>query len=72
MNVLFVCVFVCFSFEEGRLGDGLIMWVRTENSKEFEKLRWCRTRDLFRSQFPVTTAEFELRICCIQSSYLTH
>ena len=36
------------------------------------KLRWCRTRDLFRSKIPVTEGEFELRISCIQSSYLTH
>ena len=65
----FICLRVCL-LQFWRRTSG---WrVRTENSKEFEKLRWCRTRDLFRSQFPVTTGEFELRICCIQSSYLTH
>ena len=36
------------------------------------KLRWCRARDLFGSQIPVTTVGFELRIPCIQSRYLTH
>ena len=36
------------------------------------KLRWCRAQDLFRSQIPATTGGFELRISCIQSSYLTH
>ena len=36
------------------------------------KLRWCRARDLFGSQIPVTTGEFELQISCIRSSYLTH
>ena len=36
------------------------------------KLRWCRARDLFGSQIPVTTGGFELRISCIQSSYLTY
>ena len=34
-------------------------------------LRWCRNRDLFESQIPVTTGEFELGITCIRSSYLT-
>ena len=29
-------------------------------------------RDLFGSQVPVTTGGLELRISCIQSSYLTH
>ena len=33
-------------------------------------LRWCRARDLFGSQIPVTTGGFELRITCIRSSYL--
>ena len=36
------------------------------------KLRWCQSRDLFRSQIPVTTGGFQLPVCCIQSSYLTH
>ena len=31
------------------------------------KLRWCRARDLFGSQIPVTTGGFELQISCIQS-----
>ena len=34
-------------------------------------LPWCRARDLFGSQILVTTGEFELRISCIRSSYLT-
>ena len=34
------------------------------------KLRWCRARDLFGSQVPVTIGGFELRISCIQSCYL--
>ena len=28
------------------------------------KLRWCRARDLFGSQIPVTTRGFELQISC--------
>ena len=39
------------------------------NFKPCFKLRWRRARDLFGSQIPVTTGEFELRISCIQSSY---
>ena len=35
------------------------------------KLRWCRVRDLFGLQIPVTTGGFEARISSIQSSYLT-
>ena len=35
-------------------------------------LRWCRAQDLFGSQIPVITGGFELRISCIESSYLTH
>ena len=31
-----------------------------------------QSRDLFRSQIPVTTGGFQLPVCCIQSSYLTH
>ena len=34
-------------------------------------MRWCRARDLFEPQIPVTTRGFELQISCIQSSYLT-
>ena len=30
------------------------------------KLRWCRARELFGLQFPVTTGGFELRISCIR------
>ena len=33
---------------------------------------WCRARDLFGSQIPVTTGGFDLRISCIRGSYLTH
>ena len=36
------------------------------------RVRWCLARDLFGSQIAVTTGRFELRISCIQSSYLTH
>ena len=36
------------------------------------KLRWCRARDLFGSQIPVTTGGFELQISYIRNSYLTH
>ena len=32
------------------------------------KLRWCRARDLFGSQIPVTTGGFELQISCIRSN----
>ena len=35
------------------------------------KLRWCRARDVFGSQVPVTTGGFELRISCIQSQVPT-
>ena len=35
-------------------------------------LRWCRARDLLRSQSQVTTGGFELQISCIRSSYLKH
>ena len=31
-------------------------------------LRWCRARDLFGLQIPLTTRGFELRISCIRSS----
>ena len=40
--------------------------------KEAKEVRWCRAQDLLGSQIPVTTGGFELRISCIQSSYLTH
>ena len=33
------------------------------------KLRWCRARDLFGSQIPVTTGGFELQISSIQRSH---
>ena len=36
------------------------------------KLLWRRARDLFGSQIPVTTEGLELRISCMQISYLTH
>ena len=35
------------------------------------KLRWCRARNLFGSQIPVSTGRFGLRISCIRSRYLT-
>ena len=48
--------------------------IYTVNTFEVSKLkvRWCRARDLFASQIPVTTGGFELRISCIRSHYLTH
>ena len=36
------------------------------------RVGWCRAGDLFGSQIPVTTREFEPQISCIQSSYLNH
>ena len=44
----------------------------TSSSSQVFNLRWCRPRDLFGLQIPVTTGRFELRICCIGSRYLTH
>ena len=35
-------------------------------------LRWCRARDLFGSQIPVSTGGFELRISCIRSRPIGH
>ena len=35
-------------------------------------LQWCCAWHIFRSQFPVTSGGFELRMSCIQSSYSTH
>ena len=46
--------------------------LRYVNFEPSFKLRWCRARDLFGSQIPVTAGGFELRISCIQSRYLTH
>ena len=46
--------------------------LRYSNFDPSFKLRWCRARDLFGSQIPVTTGGFELRIFCIRSRYLTH
>ena len=40
--------------------------------KQKKKLRWCCARDLFGSQFPVTTGGFKQRIFDRRSSYLTH
>ena len=36
------------------------------------KLRWYRAPDFLVSQIPVTIGEFEWRIFCIRSSYLTY
>ena len=60
-------------------------WPKLEPTKQLLRLRlslhltlhkkclqWCRARDLFGSQIPVTTGGLELRISCIRSSYLTH
>ena len=35
-------------------------------------LRWCRARNLFGSQIPVTIGGSELQVSCMQSCYLTH
>ena len=42
------------------------------NLKPSFKLQWYRAQDLFESQIPVTTGDFELQISCMRSSYLTH
>ena len=43
-------------------------WLKNFKSKK-EKviLQWCRARDSFESQIPVTTGGFEQRISCIRS-----
>ena len=46
--------------------------LRQVNFKPSFKLRWCCVRDLLRSQTPVITGGFELRISSIRSSCLTH
>ena len=46
--------------------------LRYFNFKLSFRRQLCRARDLFGSLIPVTTGCFELRISCIQSSYLTH
>ena len=77
----------CFQHNMG-YGDCKVLTRRTASDKIFRdkafnilryfnfepsfKLRWCRARDLFGSQFQVTTGGFELRISCIRSRYLTH
>ena len=50
-------------------------WIHILRYFNFEpsfKLRWCRARDLFGSQIPMTTRGFEQSISCIQSHHLTH
>ena len=50
----------------------MFIWIFGLLSLTWDNLRWCRARDLFGLQIPVTTGGFELRISCIRSSYLTH
>ena len=50
----------------------MITTITVNNNNNNIKLRWCRARDLFGSQIPVTTGGFEQRISCIRSSYLIH
>ena len=75
-----------FNLRTGQNDKFRYIWVNltTTNEKEnnillrnfnFEpsfKLRWCRARDLFRSQILMTTGGLKLQISCIRSSYLTH
>ena len=42
------------------------------NLKPSFKLQWYRAQDLFESQIPVTTGDFELQISCMRGSYLTN
>ena len=49
-----------------------IYFLRYYNFEPCFKLRWCRARNLFESQVPVTTGGFKLRISCMWSSYLTY
>ena len=49
----------------------IIFLLKYFNFEPSFKLRWCCAQELFGSQIPVTTG-FQLRISCIQSSYLTH
>ena len=46
--------------------------MRYLNYEPISKLWWCRARNLFGSQIPVTTEGFQQRIYYIRSSYLTH
>ena len=50
----------------------VFIFLRYFNFEPSFKLRWCRARDLFGSQMPVTAGGFELKISCIWSSYQTH
>ena len=49
-----------------------ILKLRYFNFEPSFKVWWGRAWDLFESQILVTTGEFELRISCIRSIYLTH
>ena len=49
----------------------IIHLLRYFNFEPSFKLPWSRARDLFGSQIPVVTGEFELHISCMRSSYLT-
>ena len=55
-----------------KIKNEIVFMLRYFNFEPNFKLQWCRARDLFGSQTPVTTGGFELRISCIRSSYLTH
>ena len=43
---------------------------RRDKKTNTYKQRWCRARDLFGLQVPVTTGGFELQFSCIQSRYV--
>ena len=58
--------------DRGRQRECITTMLRYFKFEPSFKLRWCRARDLFGLQIPVTTGGFEMQISCIQSRYLTH
>ena len=73
------CIFICLSLASfdgkciSRLLHDLAPTIScTSELNRSYRLRWCRARDLFGSQIPVTTGGFEVRISCMRSSCLTH
>ena len=59
-------------YDLGLSCENSVQKLRYFNFEPSFRLQWCRARDLFGLQIPVTTGGFELRISCIQNSYLTH
>ena len=59
-------------YDLGLSCENSVQKLRYFNFEPSFKLQWCRAQDLFGLQIPVTTGGFELRISCIQNSYLTH